>query len=96
MPRTTLEVRWSSFLIKRLSGVSPDGDAGGGVVRWQNRLRLDQPLEFLVQPLDHYVAMRSPPRPPISQLTSPLNQIASSGWNSHHIPGGTSALSCNH
>jgi hypothetical protein len=43
---------------------------------------------------------RSPPRPPISQLTSPLNQIASSGWrfrraNSHHIPGGTSALSCN-
>ena len=25
MPRTTLEVRWSSFPIKRLSGVSPDG-----------------------------------------------------------------------
>jgi hypothetical protein len=53
MPRTTLEVRWSSFPIKRLSGVSPDGDAGGGVGRWQNRLRLDPPLEFLVQPLDH-------------------------------------------
>ena len=53
MPRTTLEVRWSSFPIKRLSGVSPDGDAGGGVGRWQNRLRLDPPLDFLVQPLDH-------------------------------------------
>jgi hypothetical protein len=24
MPRTTLEVRWGSFPIKRLSGVSPD------------------------------------------------------------------------
>ena len=46
-------MRWSSFLIKRLSGVSPDGDAGGGVGRWQNRLRLDPPLEFLVQPLDY-------------------------------------------
>ena len=53
MPRTTLEEGWSSFPIKRLSGVSPDGDAGGGVGRWQNRLRLDPPLQFLVQPLDH-------------------------------------------
>ena len=38
--------------------------------------------------------------PTISQLTSPLYQIALSGWrfrraNSHHIPGGTSALSSN-
>src|ERR1700682_1798075 len=54
MPRTTLEVRWGSFLIKRLRC-----DAGGGVGRWQNRLRLDPPLEFIVQPLDHIGVVRS-------------------------------------
>jgi ABC transporter substrate binding protein len=33
--------------------------AGGGVGRWQNRLRLDPPLEFIVQPLDHIGVVRS-------------------------------------
>jgi len=51
MPWTTREVSLGSFPIKRLSGVSPDVmQAAAG--RWKKRLRLDPPLELLVQPLD--------------------------------------------